>query len=312
MQLECWQPLMNNITLPHSHFLPNRFQALRVLQEKIGSEQWDKQWERTSDKASVFVSASKLPWDSEQLGIGCGWLDCVLAHGSFPERKNYLTEICSEVIGWCKEQGINFLATKIDSDQIMALHALEDLGMRIVDCELTWALDKRMQAWGVKKIKLDDRVEIELNNNFEVGEVDQLGEAFNTDRFHVDDKIDNVRADSLWTNSLRNACRERADQVVIARCEGKVIGMVTCFIDIEASRYLETPVCDLAHVVVIPEWHSRGIGRSMLEHAVNWAQSQVRFIQIGTQVRNYAANALYGKMGFRLAKSQYSLHAHWD
>ena len=34
-------------------------------------------------------------------------------------------------------------------------------------------------------------------------------------------------------------------------------------------------------------------------------------VRVGTLVRNYAANALYGKSVFRLAASQFSLHGYW-
>lgn len=49
----------------------------------------------------------------------------------------------------------------------------------------------------------------------------------------------------------------------------------------------------------------------MIEKIVGWASKETEEIQVGTQGRNYAANALYGKMGFALVESQYSLHGHW-
>jgi GNAT superfamily N-acetyltransferase len=89
------------------------------------------------------------------------------------------------------------------------------------------------------------------------------------------------------------------------------VGVVTYFMDYEAARYLPAPVRDLLHVAVDPAWHGRGIASALVERAMLWASEKTQYIQVGTQTRSYAANALYGKMGFTLADSQYSLHGYW-
>ena len=65
------------------------------------------------------------------------------------------------------------------------------------------------------------------------------------------------------------------------------------------------------HVAVDPVWRGKGVTSAMIEKIVGWASKETEEIQVGTQGRNYAANALYGKMGFALVESQYSLHGHW-
>ncbi|MDP6700190.1 MAG: GNAT family N-acetyltransferase, partial [Candidatus Latescibacteria bacterium] len=212
----------------------------------------------------------------------------------------------TQVKDWCREWGIALLAAKIDCGALALLHGMEAWGMRIVDCELTWvAGSERPLSEPVCG------VDLELVQNSEVDGIGELGRTFALDRFHGDYRIGDRGAERLWAESLRNASAGRADQVVVAHDGDAVAGAVTCFVQHYAAQYLDQPVCDLVHVAVAPAWQGKGLATAMLAHALAWADAVTELVQVGTQARNYAANALYGKSGFRLAASQYSVHGYW-
>ena len=147
--------------------------------------------------------------------------------------------------------------------------------------------------------------------NSEVDGIGELGRTFALDRFHGDYRNGDQGAERLWAASLRNASAGQAEQVVVA-CDGDwFAGAVTCFVQQHAAQYFDQPVCDLVHVAVALAWQGKVLATAKLAHALAWGDAMTELVRVGTLVRNYAANALYGKSVFRLAASQFSLHGYW-
>lgn len=295
--------------LPHAHFGPDvqqaREYALVRLREDLASDRLQS-WAAHRGGAEVLVVASAQVWDSEQLGLGCGRLDWILRTGPSPIVESLIGGLRGEVERWCRERDIALLSCKVATADLPVVHALQAWSMRLVDCEVIWSIDTA----AVRPEVEPSGYIIEQVQGQDIDGIGDLGKVFTLDRFHADDRIDDQGADRLWAASLRNACASRADQVIVARAGKRVIGAVTCFIDCDAAYYLSGPVCDFVHVAVDPAWRGRGVGVVMLDRAIAWAGVQTRFAQVGTQVRNYAANGLYRKAGFSLVESQYSLHGH--
>ncbi len=297
--------------LPHAHFGPDvqraRELALVRLREDLASERLQS-WAAHRDGAEVVIVASAQAWDSEQLGLGCGRLDWILWNGPSPTVESLIGGLRGAVEQWCREQDIGLLSCKMATAELPVVHALQAWSMRLMDCEVIWSIDA---AAARPEVEPSGFV-IEQVQGRDIDGIGDLGKVFTLDRFHADDRIDDHRADRLWAASLQNACAYRADQVIIARVGKRVIGAVTCFIDRDAAYYLSEPVCEFLHVAVEPVWRGRGVGVVMLDRAIAWAGLRTRYAQVGTQVRNYAANGLYRKAGFSLVGSQYSLHGHLE
>lgn len=303
--------LVSTVLVPHSYFAADESEVRNYLLERLLADIDNDHlqfWTAEDKTAAVLVAASVQDWDSRLLGFGCAHLDWVLAAGSAITTASLLASLGGEVVAWCQNANVKLLSCKVDSERLPLVHGLQEWGLKLVDCEMVWALDQRRVRPIIEDIP---NIVVENTRGEEIDGIGALGRAFALDRFHSDYRIDAARASALWTESLHNACKERADQVVFARAGRTVIGVVTCFLARETARYLTEPVCDLVHVAVDPDWRGRGVGMAMLERAIAWAGAETEFVQVGTQARNYAASALYRKMGFALVDSQYSMHAHW-
>ncbi|MGY8825893.1 MAG: GNAT family N-acetyltransferase [Candidatus Latescibacterota bacterium] len=310
VQREDLSRLARTATMPYAYLdaaiSANEHYVLeRLLQDREGGKM--QFWSAVHDNNLALAAASIQGWDTQQLGMGCASLEWPLVYGSEEICASLLGQMAQKVREWCRYKDITLLSCKIDCGKLLVVHGLEEWGMRVVDCELIWAIDPQ-QSLATKVIP---GVAIENIEREEVEGVADLGRFFKLDRLHADFRIGDAKADALWGESLKNACRERADQVVIATANGQLIGVVTCFLVRETEEYLAGRVCDLVHVVVDPAWRGKGVGKAMITRAVAWARNEAKFVQVGTQARNYAANALYHRMGFDLVHSQYSMHGYW-
>ena len=85
-----------------------------------------------------------------------------------------------------------------------------------------------------------------------------------------------------------------ADFTFVAELNGEVVGFVTTATD-RMSR-----VGHIRNLAVTPEHQHAGIGRSLIEHAVEFfRQSGMQYARIETLAQNERAANLYSKLGFR-------------
>ena len=110
-------------------------------------------------------------------------------------------------------------------------------------------------------------------------------------------------ADRLKETWVRNSAAGRADAMLVAREDGRVVGFNACM------RSGEAAVIDL--IGVAPEAQGRGHGRALVEGALaHYAAAGAGEMTVGTQSKNVASLALYQACGFRVRSSQFTLHAH--
>lgn len=89
---------------------------------------------------------------------------------------------------------------------------------------------------------------------------------------------------------------------LLAICEGEVIGAIT----VRASKQYRISHVGNVFIAVRQEYWGRGIGRILLEEAVNWARTYdiIKRLELTVQVRNERAVVLYQKMGFEIEGTQ--------
>jgi len=132
--------------------------------------------------------------------------------------------------------------------------------------------------------------------------VDLGARCFRFSRFHLDPLLGEDlgnHVNRLWVENC--AAGRRGEGVIVALREGRAVGFLTML------RASGAAVIDL--IGVDPGVQRSGAGESMVAAFVD-AYPDVARLRVGTQVANIPSNRFYEKLGFRLAQSQYVLHAH--
>jgi len=124
--------------------------------------------------------------------------------------------------------------------------------------------------------------------------------SFQFDRFHADPGVPNAAADKLKETWVENSLKGRADAVFVTRDGDRATGFNLCRID---GREV---TIDL--IAVANDMKGRGLGKQLIEQALNYYSDKADFIRAGTQTNNSASNRLYLSTGFSEFSQQKTFH----
>jgi len=132
------------------------------------------------------------------------------------------------------------------------------------------------------------------------------GTAFEYDRFHRDPRISRENADRIHELWIQNACRGRADAVMVAEKGRQILGFMTCKLDRLSEKNTGMVFGSIDLVATDRRVRSRDVAKGLLNCVLAWFESEkVDQVEVGTQIMNIPASRLYEKAGFRLRESSF-------
>ncbi len=114
-------------------------------------------------------------------------------------------------------------------------------------------------------------------------------------RFSADPFFSADEVAGLYRQWLTNLCGGLANAVLVIQASDEVAGFTSCAVQADGTGRIP--------LIATSEEHRRqGIGRALIEASLRWFSSAgIKTVWVKTQAANYAALALYTRMGFRIA-----------
>jgi len=263
-------------------------------------------WVPGSGSAQGLALWTPLAWDSQQLGVGAGRLDYLIALGDYPNQYAIKETLLREVLKSCYDQGIQHFTARVHASDLSTFHLLEQYGFITVDGILTFSFEITDAYWPSPPAGL----EIRLAGPEDIEQIKAIARSsYIYDRFHSDPCIPKAVADELHAVWLENSCLGKAaDAVVVAAENGRILGYVTCKVDRQTTEYLGLTIGTIVLVATDADARGRGVAKALTYSALDWFRDQgVDIVEVGTQLRNIPASRLYESCGFRLVASSLSL-----
>lgn len=175
---------------------------------------------------------------------------------------------------------------------------LQSLGFRVIDTGLGFemlAKDVRAATAGARFATAGDKAAV----------AELAGRSFIYSRFHLDPAIPVQVANMIKHDWAANFfVGKRGDAMIVAEIDGKIAGFLQL-------------ICNGANVVIdliatAPEYARRGVASSMIGFLARQGSGRgaPERILVSTQAANIPSCRLYESVGFRLAKTEFTLHFH--
>lgn len=237
-----------------------------------------------------------LDWDSEILGIPSGFLQFSGESTGLITLDEWRLAVV-ESLSEARRREFRFLTAKIAAEDDHLVNAcLAENGL-LADTELTFF--KRVKKQPVLAAP-PAGVRIEKVSSFWDDDLYALAATLQHSRFFRDKNIPEKTAERLWQESIKNSCSGRASYSIIAFVDGKPAGVTNVF--------EKEGVSDIFLIAVLPQYQGRGLGRAMLATYENSLSAAISSQTVETQAINYAAHALYMRIGYQTVAAKHTIH----
>jgi ribosomal protein S18 acetylase RimI-like enzyme len=248
----------------------------------------------------VGIRLIPKPWESDLLGYRVFSL-------SWQEHDEKYEEIWSEAI----ERAIRrleapcMLSARVPAGAGAVVRALERCGFCLMECYLE--LEHQLHAPPSRRSRTST---VRPSRESDIGTLRKIAEeSFQFSRFHMDPRIELKVAALTRAEWVENACRGRADVVLVSETDGKATGFL-CVRSKEGDRGM---IGCLDLIAVDPSQQGRGIGNDLVVEFLDFCRHQKYSVaEVGTQAHNIASLRLYEATGFKMLRASYSYHLHVD
>lgn len=221
-----------------------------------------------------------LPWDAEIFGRRIARVT--------QTRLNI--EEMNQILAWCAANAIDCLYFLAESNDPDTVKLVERHGFNLVDVRITFERQlAEVAALGNPILPHNIRLSTPADIPFlkPIAKV-----SYRNARFYYDAHFPTAQCDAMHEAWIENSCRGYAAAVLVADCENRPVGYITC--------HLPEPLTgNIGLVGVSSAAQGRGLGKILVAAALQWFAAQgVNSVTVVTQGRNLKAQRLYQKCGF--------------
>ncbi len=227
------------------------------------------------------VPCELLPWDTEFFG-------CRIAR---VRGEAMSQDQAAQIDEWCRSNKIRALYFLARADDPATIQTAEQHGFGLVDIRMIFG-----QELPDSPVQTDTTGNLNLRP-FQPGDLpglQTLARASHREtRFFSDRNFSRQRAEDLYSTWITLEAQGRAQTVLVAAADNQPVGYISCHLDSARSEG------QIGLVGVSAEVRGQGIGKNLVQTALNWFRAQgARHVTVVTQGNNQAAQRLYQRCGF--------------
>ena len=230
-----------------------------------------------------------LEWDSKHLGVSCGRI--LVTH--LPPNSNQ-KKLQYEIENILAENKADFILIKLPSYFNELLIFLIQKAFSFIDVEMMLKYQK-----SAIHSDIENNYHVEFLNQCDPYLFESLAGEMMYSRYYLDSQISNDKAKSIWTDSIRNHCSGRSDELAITYSNQVPAGLI-------CIKFRENKI-NLNIVGVIKEYQGIGIGTASLKKVIEkYFGSYDIYVEALSQ--NNRAVRFYQNNGFFVSSLHYILH----
>jgi len=243
-----------------------------------------------------------LPWDTGHFNIKMGKVGHIISVGSYEKAIKIKNKLLVSILDICKREHFAHLSCRIDIEDLSSIHVLGDIGFKIMETIVTF-------VFNCKKHKIPRIRTIYEVRKYEQRDLPYLIEmarsSFSEDRFHLDPFISQEKADSLYSEWIKNSsCK---DSTFVAISLNQPVGFFThqLYKDLaHITHYKIMGKNGLMAVLSSAKGAIIGLMKTVLEDAI----LNYDYVEFYTQLSNREVIRLFQKFNLDSIRAKYTFH----
>ena len=232
-----------------------------------------------------------LPWDTQFFGFPIGRVTAERVDAAAGAR----------VLAWCDENAVRCLYFLCDPNDDDSVSFAEQSAFHMVDIRITMTARFHDRPRATTEVKegaqrgsaIDPQLVVRKARAEDGSDLVGIAEAnYETTRFSWDKHFDRDKARELYRVWIERSVNGWADRTLVVERAGVALGFVTL--------HLDGPRARIGLVGIDKDAQGRGVGGALIAAALDDVRAHGNDeIEVTTQGRNVAAQALYQGAGFR-------------
>ncbi|MBI2125153.1 hypothetical protein HYU08_01225 [Candidatus Woesearchaeota archaeon] len=256
---------------------------------------------REGEKIKGFIGYQILDWDTAHFGFPVAMLNYLIAE----DNAEVKAALLSYVDSWCKEKGVRLLCSRVASNDLSSIHALEKSGHRYMETRVRNFID-------LHKVKSEINLKRDLVLEYSELSAEDLDKAlalvpgeFSLSRFHQD-PLTKDKADDLFVSWVRNSFHDKSKEKLALRINGEFAGFFIYYLKKIEELGLTTLWYDLA--VVAPKYKGTGAGLQFYQHVLRSEQKNADFAEWFFALSNFPVFNIAAKLQSNFVYSELTFH----
>ena len=308
-------PQFAHIPLAHLHHLTSD-QRLAYWLDEISQSLADESsivfGSMVSGTLNGFVVYNDSPWDSQITGRRLGTLKHLAVISDDHAGAGILRELIDELVRSLAKRGTQCVVCRVQSNELAAIHALEESGFLLMDTLLDFVFDfSRTSIEAINLPRRDGQWKFRQAKAADLPDLLVLSEkAFSRyfGRYHADPQMPPGTATRIYTEWVRSAFEGWADWIVVAEVEDRIAGygLWRKTLESEEKHSVGVAVCDI--LAIDPEFHGRGLSAPLMLEGMGKGRDFARYLIGPVHVSNYPLQHSLQKLGWRISGARHSFH----
>ncbi|MCK4344193.1 MAG: hypothetical protein KAX05_02825 [Bacteroidales bacterium] len=222
-------------------------------------------------------------------------------------KVNHFSEDPSKIISNLAKHGVKLVISRIESENIILLNQLENLGFLLKDCQVTYKYD--LTRTELPSFKINPIIKIRKASLEDTDALTNIAmESFYYyGHYFADNKLNKDKCLEIYKDWTQRSCSDRnvADIIFLAEINNNITGYL-------GFKIFQTRKGDYAAGVlgaVTKNFRKMGVFQAVTVEGLKWGKvNNLLWEEHNVLITNYSVNNTFSTIGFKLLNSYYTLH----
>ena len=273
--------------------------------KRISSLSENDEWTFYYDSKGQFenlIGARISSWDFSHFNIKMGSIS-VICNENTDNSKVSIKLLIEKCLKDFKNKGIKFVSTRINGDNLSAIHIAEELGFKYYETVV----------WPVKKLENSDYkndIDVRLMNKNDLERVFEIASqnTYQRSHFHCDTNFSIEKADSMHVKWIKTAW-EKKDPIVVIEEADTVAGFFVFGMDDTLSKFMGYKYGRMKNLALDKKFRGRGLGNKLFNETIILMKKMgLEVIDSGYAIKNLPSAKLHALNSFIPVYGEVTFH----